>query len=128
RKHAPSDLQSDRPRDCQVAREPAGSLCRTIDDSWSHRSSCRTGVLECGFEEDRVQTAFSITDVTFGANPVAPGVVVLSVDFRLFNNGPSHIAGLVATTDFWVTSNVVPAKFQSFGAGFEFWHASFQVA
>ena len=43
-----------------------------------------------------MQTAFSITDVTFGANPVAPGVVVLSVDFRIFNNGPSHIAGLVA--------------------------------
>ena len=75
-----------------------------------------------------MQTAFSITDVTFNANPVAPGVVVLTVDFRVSNNGPSRVTGLVATTDFWITSHVVPAKFQSFGAGFEFWHASFQVA
>lgn len=74
-----------------------------------------------------MQTAFSITDVAFNADPVAPNVVVLSVDFRIHNNGPSHVAGLIVTTDFWVTTNVAIAKFQGFGPGFEFWHASFQT-
>ena len=74
-----------------------------------------------------VQTAFSITNVTFSANHVAPGVVSLIVDFQVHNNGPSHVAGLAVTTDFWGSSHIVPAVFQSFGAGFEFWHASFSV-
>ena len=75
-----------------------------------------------------MQTAFSITDVSFSADPVAPGVVALTVDFRIFNNGPSHVAGLVVTTDFWITSQVAPAAFQGFGPGFEFWRSGFQVA
>jgi hypothetical protein len=70
-----------------------------------------------------MQTAFSITSVGFNADPVAPGQVSLSVDFQVHNNGPSHVAGLVVTTDFWKTSHIVPAVFQSFGQGFEFWHA-----
>jgi hypothetical protein len=75
-----------------------------------------------------MQTAFSITDINFFADPVAPGVVSLTVNFRIFNNGPSHVAGLIVTTDFWVTSNIAPAAFQGFGAGFEFWRADFQVS
>jgi hypothetical protein len=74
-----------------------------------------------------MQTAFSITDVAFSANPVAPGIVELSVNFRVFNNGPSHVAGLIVTTDFWVTSRIAPAAFQGFGAGFEFWRADFSA-
>ena len=74
-----------------------------------------------------MQTAFSISDVSFFADPVAPGVVALTVNFRIFSNGPSHVAGLVVTTDFWVTSHIAPAAFQGFGPGFEFWRADFQV-
>jgi hypothetical protein len=74
-----------------------------------------------------MQTAFSITNVNFSANPVAPNVVVLAVDFQIFNNGPSHVAGLIVTTDFWITSQIAPARFQGFGPGFEFWSAHFQV-
>ena len=74
-----------------------------------------------------MQTAFSITDVSFNADPVAPNVVVLEVDFRIHNSGPSHVAGLMVTTDFWVTSQVAGARFQGFGAGFEFWKATFQT-
>lgn len=75
-----------------------------------------------------MQTAFSITEVSFNADPVAPGEVVLSVDFQIHNNGPSHVAGLVVTTDFWVTSSIAAARFQGFGAGFEFWHVGFSAA
>jgi hypothetical protein len=74
-----------------------------------------------------MQTAFSITGVTFSADPVAPGTVELSVNFQVFNNGPSHVTGLVVTTDFWRTSQIVSAAFQGFGAGFEFWRAGFSV-
>ena len=72
-----------------------------------------------------MQTAFSITNVTFSADPVAPGLISLSVDFQIFNNGPSHVAGLVVTTDFWRTSQIAPAAFQGFGAG-SVWRAVFR--
>jgi hypothetical protein len=75
-----------------------------------------------------MQTAFSISSVSFSANPVAPNVVDLIVNFHISNNGPSHVAGLVVTTDFWVTSHVAPAAFQGFGAGFEAWRAVFQTS
>ncbi|HZR17348.1 MAG TPA: hypothetical protein VFE51_08475 [Verrucomicrobiae bacterium] len=75
-----------------------------------------------------MQTAFSITDVSFIADPVAPSAVVLEVNFNIHNSGPSHVAGLIVTTDFWVTSHVAPGTFQGFGAGFEFWKADFQVS
>jgi hypothetical protein len=75
-----------------------------------------------------MQTAFSITDVNFFTNHPAPGVVTLEVDFQVFNNGPSHVAGLVVTTDFWITSTIVPARFQTFGAGFENWKAVYQLS
>jgi hypothetical protein len=74
-----------------------------------------------------MQTAFSITDVIFSADPVEPGIVDLSVKFQIFNNGPSHVAGLIVTTDFWITSEIAPARFQGFGAGFEFWQANFSA-
>ena len=74
-----------------------------------------------------MQTAFSITNVRFSTDPVAPNVVDLVVDFQIFNNGPSHVAGLVVTTDFWITSHIAPAAFQGFGAAFERWRAVFQT-
>jgi hypothetical protein len=74
-----------------------------------------------------MQTAFSITNVTFVADPIEPSVVALTVNFQVHNNGPSHVAGLMVTTDFWGTSHIAQATFQGFGAGFEFWQASFSV-
>jgi len=80
------------------------------------------------------QTAFSITNVTFSGSvvesfePGSPAPVFLprlSVNFQIFNSGPNHVAGLIVTTDSWVTSQVAPASFQGFGAGFEFWSATF---
>jgi len=80
------------------------------------------------------QTAFSITNVTFsgriveGFRPGSPVPVFfpqLTVNFQIFNNGPNHVAGLILTTDSWATSQVVPASFQGFGSGFEFWGATF---
>jgi hypothetical protein len=80
------------------------------------------------------QTAFSITNVSFSGSivegflPDSPTPVFfpqLSVNFQIFNSGPNHVAGLIVTTDSWVTSQIVPAAFQGFGAGFEFWRAIF---
>jgi hypothetical protein len=75
-----------------------------------------------------MQTAFFIRNVTFSANQTFPGVIDLVVNFQVFNNGPSHVAGLVVTTDFWITSSVANAQFKGFGAGFEFWQATFQLS
>jgi hypothetical protein len=74
-----------------------------------------------------MQTAFSIADVSFTADPIEPGVVELTVNFTVFNNGPSHVAGLAVTTDFWKTSHIAPAAFQGFGVGSESWRATFSV-
>ena len=74
-----------------------------------------------------MQTAFNIANVGFATDIPAGGVVSLAVDFQIFDNGPSHVAGLVVTTDFWVTSQIAPARFQGFGAGFEFWHVDFET-
>ncbi len=82
-----------------------------------------------------MQTAFGIDSISFstdvqgegGAGIPLPTQVVLTVAFRVFNIGPSHVAGIVVTTDFWVTTHVVPAVFQGFGAGFESWQAVFSV-
>ncbi len=74
-----------------------------------------------------MQTAFNIENVTFSTDHVAPNVIDLVVNFQVFNNGPSHVAGLIVTTDFWVTSHVAPAAFQSFGGGSEFWRVSFST-
>jgi len=74
-----------------------------------------------------MQTAFNIGDVDFLANAVAPGVVSLSVRFRVFNNGPSHVAGIIVTNDFWVTTHEQIARFEGFGPGFENWTAVFQT-
>jgi len=80
------------------------------------------------------QTAFNIANVTFtgslveGFEPGSPTPVFfpqLSVDFQIFNSGPNHVAGLIVTTDSWVNSQVVTARFQGFGDGFEFWNATF---
>jgi len=82
---------------------------------------------------DMTQTAFYITNVTCsGSNAegfTSGGAPVffaqLSVQFQIFNSGPNHVAGLVLTTDSWVTSQVVPAAFEGFGDNFEFWGATF---
>jgi hypothetical protein len=69
-----------------------------------------------------MQTAFFIDNVSpVIASPF--GVFSLTVNFQIHNNGPGHVAGLIITTDDWKTSQVVPAVFQGFGQGFEFWQA-----
>jgi hypothetical protein len=43
-----------------------------------------------------VQTAFNIANianVSFSPDPVAPGVVELTVNRQLFKSGPSHVCG-----------------------------------
>jgi hypothetical protein len=85
------------------------------------------------------QTAFSIENVTFsgsvqetfvGEGGVPEFFSQLSVEFVILGRGPNHVAGLILTTDSWVTSQLVAATFQSFGTisgnGIEFWGAAFQ--
>jgi hypothetical protein len=79
-----------------------------------------------------MQTAFSITNVTFKAsfNPLPPtqgGGSSLSVNFQIFDRGPNHLAGLFVTTNSWATWQVVPAGFVGFSGGGEDWAASFGV-
>jgi len=79
-----------------------------------------------------MQTAFSITNVTFSAgfNPVPPtegGGSSLSVNFQILNRGPNHIAGLFVTTNSWATWQVIPAGFVSFSSEGENWTANFGV-
>jgi hypothetical protein len=83
------------------------------------------------------QTAFSIANVTFtggiveGFLPGSPVPVFfpqLTVNFQVFDRGPNHVAGLIATTDSWKTSQIVTAAFQGFGAGFEFWRAIYPAS
>jgi len=79
------------------------------------------------------QTAFRIANVTFSgsrAEEFTSGGVPffvgqLSVNFQIFNIGPNHVAGLIVTTDSWANSQVIPAGFKGFGAGFENWGAIF---
>ena len=73
----------------------------------------------------RMQTAFSITGVSFNAEVVEDEGARLNVDFEVHDTGPSHVAGLVVTTDFWTTSQVVLAAYQRTTDGFEVWHADF---
>jgi hypothetical protein len=72
-----------------------------------------------------MQTAFSITGVSFNAEVVEDEGARLNVDFEVHDTGPSHVAGLVVTTDFWTTSQVVLAAYQRTTDGFEVWHADF---
>jgi len=70
-----------------------------------------------------MQTAFFIDNVSPEIATSPTGAFSLTVNFQIHNNGPGHVAGLVITTDDWKTSQVVPAVFQGFGQGFEFWQA-----
>ena len=86
------------------------------------------------------QTAFSIQNVSasgsivesFPSGPSPIFVPQLSVNFQIFDRGPNHVAGLILTTDSWVTSQIVPAQFQGFGeaggTGIEFWNATFTLS
>jgi hypothetical protein len=74
-----------------------------------------------------VQTAFSIQNVSSSVNFFPGGDVggaggqtansTLSVSFDIFNQGPNHIAGILVTTDFWFTWQIVHAQFVQFIAG-----------
>ena len=45
-----------------------------------------------------MQTAFNVSNVSFSPDPVAPGVVELTVNCQLCNNGPSHVCGRAVVT------------------------------
>jgi len=47
----------------------------------------------------------------------------LVTNFRVFSRGPAHVAGLIFTTNFWVTTGIATAKFQFFSGNFEVWQA-----
>lgn len=51
----------------------------------------------------------------------------LTVTFKVFNQGPAHVAGLIATADFWRTTVDVRAVFQRFEGGGEVWQAELTV-
>lgn len=53
---------------------------------------------------------------------------LLTVNFRVFSRGPSHVAGLSYTTDFWVTPREAIARFQGFAGDFEIWQAQASAA
>jgi hypothetical protein len=79
-----------------------------------------------------MQTAFSITDVTFSATfnslPQAlGGGSSLTVNFQIFNQGPNHLAGLLVTTNSWATWQMLPASFVRFSGTSESWTAHFEV-
>lgn len=51
----------------------------------------------------------------------------LTVNFRVFGRGPTHVAGIMYTTDFWVTPVDTLARFQTFDGDFEVWQAQVTV-
>jgi hypothetical protein len=51
----------------------------------------------------------------------------LTVNFRVFRRGPAHVAGLIYTSDFWITPREAIAKFQTFSGEFEVWQAKVVV-
>ncbi len=86
-----------------------------------------------------MQTAFSIQNVSSSSffNPggedegagEAGASSSLSVSFDIFNQGPNHIAGILVTTDFWFSWQIVHAQFVQFIAGDgESWGAGFEVS
>jgi hypothetical protein len=51
----------------------------------------------------------------------------LTVDFRVFSQGPAHVAGITYTADFWATPVDALARFQAFDGDFEVWQARVTV-
>jgi hypothetical protein len=51
----------------------------------------------------------------------------LTVNFKVFRRGPAHVAGLIFTTDFWITPREALARFQNFDGDFEIWLAKISV-
>jgi hypothetical protein len=79
-----------------------------------------------------VQTALSITNVTFSAsfNPIPPsqgGGSSLSVGFDVLGRGPNHIAGMYVTADSWGNWEEVHARFSNFTSNGEHWTAGVQL-
>lgn len=122
---------------------PPGQGIATFDND--SRSSLAETLVRCIFvrhqanlysatdaREADMQTAFSISNVTFSAsfNPLPPsqgGGTSLTVNFQIHNRGPNHISGLYVTTDSWATWQIVPGRFVDFNDGGENWVANFGV-
>ena len=109
------------------------TVCQETVTPDCHSNSLRLRILSRGHKSSLclnpvMQTAFSITEVEYSAKPSSAPGVLLQVRFRIQSNGPSHVAGLIVTTDFWATSHVAPAIFQGAGPGFELWKAEFTAA
>lgn len=74
-----------------------------------------------------MRTVFNISDVACHAFVIGPGETKLTVEFRVHDDGPAHVAGVVVTTDLWAASHIAYAEFQSKGDGSEAWRAEFSA-
>jgi hypothetical protein len=52
---------------------------------------------------------------------------VLTVDFRVFNRGPAHVAGIIFSANFWGSRNEGLGTFQRFEGDSEVWQAVVSV-
>jgi hypothetical protein len=77
-----------------------------------------------------MQSAQSITLLSHSARNEA-GIQglhsALTVNFSVFRKGPAHVAGLIYTTDGWISTGEQPARFQSFSGDTENWQVVVRV-
>jgi hypothetical protein len=66
---------------------------------------------------------FTDHNVQFDPGGPDPSVSRLTVDFKVFRRGPTHVCGLIYTTNFWVDRLTSFARFQHFDGDFEIWQA-----
>jgi hypothetical protein len=67
-------------------------------------------------------------DINFEPGNVGPTGTIssrstLTVHFRVFRRGPSHVSGLIYTINFWRTPKTALAEFQGFQGDDELWQA-----
>ena len=64
----------------------------------------------------------------FDAGGPGPSVTRLTVDFTVFRVGPTHVCGLIYTTNGWVDRLTSVARFQQLNGDFELWQAKTSVS
>ena len=57
-----------------------------------------------------------------------PSVTRLTVFFTVFRVGPTHVCGLIYSTNFWVDRLTSVARFQGLNGNFELWQANTAVS
>jgi hypothetical protein len=77
----------------------------------------------------RIDFVSHTTDVVGeGSGSGVQTFVHLTVNFRVNQRGPAHVAGIIVTHDDWVTSQVTLARFQQFDGNAEVWQALLSVS